>query len=81
MVHGHAGEGEKQRINAITRNIHIGVHDMGTMFWWHPEMESLQKLNLVYVCGDVEEPIKPTPIRSNTLLTVALFWDRDKQLG
>lgn len=32
MVPGHAGEGEKQQINAITRNIHIGVHDMGTIF-------------------------------------------------
>lgn len=79
MVPGHAGEGEKQQINVITRNIHMGVHDTGTVFCWHPEMESLQQLQLFYVCGDLEEQIQLSTIRKNQ--NINIFWDRDEQLG
>lgn len=79
MVHGNAGEGEKQQINVITRNIHTGVHD--TMFWWHPGMESQPKLQLFYVYGDLEEQIELSPIRKNRILKVALFGGRAIQLG
>lgn len=81
MVHGNAGEGEKQQINLITRKIHTGVHDMGTKFWWHSGMESLPKSQLFYVYEELEEQIKLSPIRNSRILKVALFGDRDKQLG
>jgi len=66
MVDIHTGEGKKQQVNIVTRNIHVGMQDMGTIFWWHREMKWLQKLQ----CARLWRSVR----KNYHLLVVTRYW-------